>query len=284
VSATGESGRWVQYREGYRDPETGKYTVSLWEQRRWTNNKGTIELRRTGVRVFAFREQRVGGTAFYAVNPADIVELKQTPEVDADNSSVTNTEARRLTIRGNGGPEARGLNRVLVVVQYAVPEMDYFSPKTLPFLEDLVTRYHAGGIPLNGLYADEMHIQQNWGYGNHHDAGQFTMRYLTPSLARQFAGLYGAEFEDFEKYLVYFCYGQHEFLPTLEAGLPAQHALGGSSDDIQKTWLLRSAAADRDAALLPGQGICREKIRPRIGGPSSRHVGAEPYVRFLAYW
>ncbi len=77
VSATGEAGRWVQYREGYRDPETGKYTVSLWEQRRWTNNKGTIELRRTGVRVFAFREQRVGGTAFYAVNPADIVELKK---------------------------------------------------------------------------------------------------------------------------------------------------------------------------------------------------------------
>ncbi len=161
------------------------------------------------------------------------------PEVDADNSSLTNTEARRLTVRGSGDPEAQGLNRVLVVVQYAVPEMDYFSPKTLSFLEDLVTRYHAAGIPLNGLYADEMHIQQNWGYGNHHDAGQFTMRYLTPSLARQFAGLYGAEFEDFEKYLVYFCYSQHEFLPTLEARLPAQHAFGGSPDDIQKTWLLR---------------------------------------------
>ena len=57
---TGESGRWVQYREGYRDPATGQYTVSLWEQRRWTNNKGSILLKRTGVRLFAFREQRVG--------------------------------------------------------------------------------------------------------------------------------------------------------------------------------------------------------------------------------
>ena len=73
---TGESGRWVQYREGYRDPATGRFTVSLWEQQRWTNNKGTIELHRTGVRVFAFREYRIGGTSFYRVDPAGIVELK----------------------------------------------------------------------------------------------------------------------------------------------------------------------------------------------------------------
>ena len=73
---TGESGRWVQYREGYRDPATGRFTVSLWEQQRWTNNKGTIELHRTGVRVFAFREHRIGGTSFYRVDPAGIVELK----------------------------------------------------------------------------------------------------------------------------------------------------------------------------------------------------------------
>src|SRR5439155_16331894 len=59
---TGESGRWVQYREGYRDPTTGFYTVSLWEQRQWTNNKGTIDLKRTSLRVFAFGERRVGGT------------------------------------------------------------------------------------------------------------------------------------------------------------------------------------------------------------------------------
>ena len=61
---TGESGRWVQYREGWRDPKSGRYSVSLWEQLRWTNNKGTIELRRSGVRVFAFRESRIGRTSF----------------------------------------------------------------------------------------------------------------------------------------------------------------------------------------------------------------------------
>ena len=99
---TGESGRWVQYREGYRDPATGRFTVSLWEQRRWTNNKGTIELKRTGVRVFAFREHRVGGTSFYAVDPADIVELKAAPEIEVDESAQPSTHARRLTIRGRG--------------------------------------------------------------------------------------------------------------------------------------------------------------------------------------
>jgi hypothetical protein len=236
---TGESGRWVQYREGYRDPATGRYTVSLWEQRRWTNNKGAFEITRTGVRVFTFRERRVGGTSFYAVNPSDIVELKSAPEIQVDESPVGSTQSRRMTVRGSGDTEIGPHDRVLVVVSYTTPEMDYFSPKALPFLEDLVNRYHAAGVPLNGLYADEMHIQQDWGYFSHHDEGQFTFRYLTTNLARRFAELYGAEFADLEKFLVYFCYGQHGSLPDLQARLPAQHVFGDSPDEIQKAFLLR---------------------------------------------
>jgi hypothetical protein len=236
---TGETGRWVQYREGYRDPRTGQYYVSLWEQRRWTNNKGAIDLKRTGIRVFAFREHRVGGTSFYGVDPAGIQELKAAPEIEVDESAQANTQARRLTLRGRGETEIGPLDRVLVVVSYATPEMDYFSPKALPFLRGLVERYHAAGVPLNGLYADEMHIQQDWGYASHHDEGQFTFRYLTTSLANRFAELHGAEYQDFEKYLVYFCYAQHSFLPNLEARLPAQHVFGGGAEDIQKTFLLR---------------------------------------------
>jgi hypothetical protein len=236
---TGESGRWVQYREGYRDPATGQFTVSLWEQRRWTNNKGSILLKRTGVRLFAFREQRVGGTDFHAVDPAGIVELKAAPEIEVDESAQPSTDARRLTIRGRGETQVGHLDRVLAVVSYATPEMDYFSPKARPFLEDLVKRYHAAGVPLNGLYADEMHIQQDWGYGSHHDEGQFTFRYLTPHLAERFAELYGTEFKDLEKYLVYFAYAQHGFLPNLEARAPAQHVLGSSAEAVQRTFLLR---------------------------------------------
>jgi hypothetical protein len=236
---TGESGRWVQYREGYRDAATGRYTVSMWEQHRWTNNKGTIELRRTGVRVFAFREQRIGGTTFYRVDPAGIVELKSKPEIEVDESAQTGTHACRLTVRGQGETQVGALDRLLVVVSYATPEMDYFSPQARPFLEGLVEQYQAAGVPLNGLYADEMHIQQDWGYDSHHDEGQFTFRYLTPHLAARFAELYGPEFKDFEKYLVYFAYGQHGFMPNLEARLPAQHVLGDGAEGVHRTFLLR---------------------------------------------
>jgi hypothetical protein len=248
---TGESGRWVQYREGYRDPATGRFTFSLWEQRQWTNNKGTIELQRTGLRLFAFKEHRVGGTNFYAVNPNDIVELTAAPEVDVDESAQRSTRARRLTVRGSGDKQVGELDRVLVVVSYATPEMDYFSPHARPFLEGLVDQYHAAGVPLNGLYADEMHIQQDWGYVTHHDEGEFTFRYLTPNLAVRFAELYGAEFKDLEKYLVYFAYGQHGFMASVDARLPAQHVMGTSPDEIQRTFLLRRRYYD----LLEGSVV-----------------------------
>ena len=120
----GESGRWVQYREGYRDPTTGFYTVSLWEQRQWTNNKGTIDLKRTSLRVFAFGERRLGGTDFYEVEPKSIVELKAAPEVGADESALPSTKARRLTVKGRGETGIGALDRVLVVVGYATVRVE----------------------------------------------------------------------------------------------------------------------------------------------------------------
>ncbi len=57
--ATGESGRWMHYRKGLRDPQTGAFSVQLWRQTRWTNNKGPIDIQDAGVRVFAFQEQVV---------------------------------------------------------------------------------------------------------------------------------------------------------------------------------------------------------------------------------
>lgn len=236
---TGESGRWVQYREGWRDPKSGEFTVQLWEQRQWTNNKGTINVVRTGVRVFAYRESRIGNTDFYAVDPKAIVELKSPPQISASQSASGNSPAHRLTLHGSGETEVGNLDRVLVVVSYTTPEMDYFSPKALPYLKELVRDYHTAGIRLNGLYSDEIHIQGDWNYFSHHDEGEFTLRYLTTNFARRFAELYGAEFADFEKYLVYFCRGQHGFLATLDARSPAQHVLGNAPDDVQRAWLLR---------------------------------------------
>ncbi|MCL4179570.1 MAG: hypothetical protein KJ072_17715 [Verrucomicrobia bacterium] len=234
---TGESGRWVQFREGWRDPQSGRYSVALWEQRRWTNNKGTIEIERVGVRVFAYREWRIGRTSLYAVPPGEIVELKEAPQLEADPAA--GVKHRRLTVSGRGETELGPKDRVLVVVSYRVPEMDYFSPRALPFLEELVGRYHAAGVPLNGLYADEMHIQQDWGYANHHEEGQFALRYLTPNLAAKFAAEYGSEHADFERWLVYFVWGQHSYLPDLQARLPAQHVLGSTPEEVQRTFLFR---------------------------------------------
>ncbi|MBX7258886.1 MAG: hypothetical protein K1Y02_21160, partial [Candidatus Hydrogenedentes bacterium] len=59
---TGESGTWMHYRKGIRDPQTGTYSVQLWQQRRWGNNKGAVLLEDAGVRVFAFKEKSIGGT------------------------------------------------------------------------------------------------------------------------------------------------------------------------------------------------------------------------------
>ncbi len=239
AKTTGESGQWVQYREGYRDPRSGRFSVSLWQQLHWTNNKGTIELVRTGIQAYAFREQRVGQSRFYHVNPSRIVRLGRPLTLDESEGEGPRARRRWLTVHGEGETHLGPLDRVLVVIRYQTPEMDHFSDRALPFLKELIAKYHKAGIPLAGLYSDEVHIQQDWGYDSHHDEGQLAMRYLTPSMARRLAHWYGSESADFEKYLVYFCYAQHGFYPDLEARLPALHTLDPSADGVARTALLR---------------------------------------------
>jgi hypothetical protein len=108
---TGESGRWVQYREGWRDPVSGRFEVSLWEQKLWTNNKGTIQVERDGIRAFAFREQRVGRTHFYRVNRDEIVELREPLQAEAAEAAA-GARQTRLTISGRGDTGAGPLDRV----------------------------------------------------------------------------------------------------------------------------------------------------------------------------
>lgn len=239
AKATGESGQWVQYREAYRDITTGRFSVTLWEQLHWTNNKGTVPLRRVGVQAYAFREQRVGQSRFYHVDPSHIVRLDRPVTIEEGGADGPRAGRRWLHVHGEGEHAVGPLDRVLVVVRYQTPEMDYFSDRALPYLKGLVDKYHQAGIALHGLYSDEVHIQQDWVYDAHHDEGQFAFRYLTPSLARRFAERYGAEFADLEKSLVYFTYAQHGFYPTLEARLPALHVLEPNANGIARTALLR---------------------------------------------
>lgn len=243
VAQTGESGVWMHYRKGVRDPESGAYSVQLWRQLRWANNKGPLLVEDAGVRVFAFREAGVRGAPYRAVNPKSIVEITDTAQVEVMDGLKRRSgdyEAVRIRVHGTGGDTAGGRDRVLVVQQYRTPEMDYFSEQALPYLQALCDRYADAGVKLNALYADEMHIQQNWGYFSHHDNGAFALRYVSPGLARQFAARYGAEYEDFAKYLVYFVHGQEDTANDLSAKDGIMHAFGDTPEAIRATALFRS--------------------------------------------
>lgn len=242
-TATGESGVWMQYRKGLRDTATGRYSVQFWQHQRWSNNKGPIALEDAGVRVFAFTEQTVHGTPYRAVDPASIVEITETAKVEPWEGAVRRSgdfQARRVRVYGEGRTELGTLDRVLVVQMYKTPEMDYFSDRALPYLKGLIDKYADAGVQLNGLYADEMHIQQDWGYFGHHDNGEFTVRYVSPGIANKFAGRYGDQYRDFAKYLVYFCYGQEETSHDLSAKQGIMHAFDGSPAGISQTALFRS--------------------------------------------
>ena len=239
----GESGRWVHYKTDMRDPETGEFSVKFWEQLAWSNNKGKINLQRSGVRAFAFKEKRLSGGAYYAVNPKDIVEITSGIQVEewpgTESPENAGYRCRRIRVYNSGDGRLAGYDRVFVVLSYKTPEMDYFSAKALPFLKQLLKKYHDAGVNLNGLYSDEMHIQQDWSYFGHHDDGQFALRYLTPNLAAEYARRYGAAYRDMDKYMLYFVFGPKPYLKTTRACRNSQIVMGESPQDIHKTFLFR---------------------------------------------
>ncbi|MDX9755752.1 MAG: hypothetical protein RBU29_17440, partial [bacterium] len=240
---TGESGQWLHYRKGLRDPETGAYSVQLWQQKKWANNKGAVHLEEAGVRVFAFKERRISGTPYIAVDPEGIVDISATAKVEKWPSLAVDRgdyRAERIRIHGEGMTDIGPLDRVVVVQQYKTPEMDYFSPNALPFLKTLVDKYVDAGVKLNALYSDEMHIQQDWGYFNHHDNGELAVRYVSAGFAKAFAQAYGQEYTDLAKYALYFVYGQEDTRSDTLAKLPMMHVFGDSPEAIRQTALFRS--------------------------------------------
>ena len=90
AARTGESGVWMHYREGLRDPVTGAFSVQLWRHKRWANNKGPVDVEDAGVRAFAFRESRIPGTPYRVVDPAAMVEVT----ADVGVERFGNVEAR----------------------------------------------------------------------------------------------------------------------------------------------------------------------------------------------
>jgi hypothetical protein len=243
TAETGESGAWMQYREGLRDPGTGAYSVDYWRQLRWANNKGPLSLQDAGILVYAFREHPVHGTTYSAVDPRDIVDISDTAKVEVFDGLRTHGgdyESVRVRVYGAGGEKAGPRDRVLVVQCYRTPEMDYFSEHALPYLTKLGDKYADAGVKLNALYSDEMHIQQDWSYFGHHDLGEFALRYVSPGFARRFAERFGEEYTEFPKYLVYFAHGQHTFTNDVNAKAETMHVFGPSPEEIAATALFRA--------------------------------------------
>ncbi|MGL6225621.1 MAG: hypothetical protein ACRC10_03230 [Thermoguttaceae bacterium] len=237
---TGECGVWMQYRKGLRDPKTGSFSVELWRQNRWANNKGVFDIEDAGVRVFAFKEAGIPGTPYRAVNERNIVEIKDGIQVEVLGEPDANYPGTRIRVFGKTPLAQEGLNRVLIVQSYKTPEMDYFSDEAGKYLKKLVDRYADAGIRLNALYSDEPHLMGDWGYHNHHDHGQFTLRYVSPGFADKFAKKFGEKYRDFAKYLVYFTYGQEDFSHDLSATEGIMHTFGTSPVEVRQTALFRA--------------------------------------------
>ncbi len=287
--ATGESGVWMQYRKGLRDPASGAFSVQLWRHSRWVNNKGPFDLEDAGVRVFAFREQPLSGTPYRVVPEDSITEITDQAKVEVlEGIRPEGFPATRIRVYGTGKTETSGLNRVLVVQSYRTPEMDYFSDKALPYLKGLVDRYAGAGVKLNALYSDEPHLMGDWSYFGHHDHGQFAMRYVSPGFAEKFAQRFGAKYRDFAKYLVYFTYGQEDFAIDLSATQGVMHVLGPSPQDIRRTALFRAhyyrfLQDGADGPAGRGQTPRRNADGTPPRSPGARHLGRKPHLRLLDY-
>ncbi|MFY0651788.1 MAG: hypothetical protein JXQ96_07125 [Cyclobacteriaceae bacterium] len=254
---TGENGSWLHYKVGLRDPQTGKFHVPLWQQLIWSNNKGNFSLKLKGFRAYAFKENHLPGTPFKAVDRDNVSPLKNVkldewnigkPDGDASKmntnswSSPTgaNTKsdrAKRVAVYSDGSDELAGYDRVLVLLEYEVPEMEYFSPKALPFLKGLLDKYNDKGIKIQHFYSDEMHIQQDWIYFEHHDNGQFSQRYYAPSMGKLYEEKFGVPFE--EKDILYFGYGPDIDTKNATAPKNIQYVFGPSKEEINRTYLFR---------------------------------------------
>lgn len=235
---TGKSGRWLAYKVGLRNPDNGKFSIQMWQQLYWTNNKGRTPVKLKGIKVYAFKEEKVT-TSLRAVKPEDIILLSDVGYEIIDSiqgSEFGELPMKRLRIYGNDD-RCKDADRVLVMLEYETQEMDYFDSSASSFLRNLLKKYSDKKINITSLYSDEMHIQQDWVYYGHQEEGQFSERYLTESMMRRYTEKYQQPFDD--RYLLYFAYGAPIFRPTIDAGLNIQYVLGKTPEAIHQTFLLR---------------------------------------------
>lgn len=238
IKETGQSGKWLHYKVGICNPETGEFNVQLWKQLYWTNNKGKFPIRVKGIKAYAFNDKMLSSSPYKAVNYNDIKEVTDNIKIKEYNVTTLNSfPTQRINVYSNGNTQAKGYDKIFILIEYETPEMDYFSPQALPFLKNLIKKYHEKGVNLVSLYSDEMHIQQDWNYFNHHDDGQFAVRYYTPSMGE----IYRDKFQEplDEKSFLYFSYGMNALTNSATAPINTQYVFDDTPEGIHRTFLMR---------------------------------------------
>ena len=234
-----ETGFSYQYLETEIRPD-GSYAVDMVGQRQWYNIKGPIRLTPYKALVYAFNEERIGGTPYFYVDENAIVDISSTASYVMETDRETGGGYIRCPLHISGRWENPTANRALCIMVYRTPELDYFTPSASAFLKETLDRHNAAGITYTGFYSDEMHIQFDWDLERHFGETEINTRYLTPGLAKVYAEKYGEKYRDFAKYLIYMAYHQHDFLPGEEGRENAQHVFGKTPEAINGTWLFRN--------------------------------------------
>lgn len=234
---TGNTGKWAAFKVGMRNAQTGKFSIQMWQQTLWTNNKGATPVKLGTVKAYAFKGKQVDKTKI-AVNPDDIRELKNVEYEVLDTAGPENGTIPQQRLRIYGEEDGlKGYDNVLVILEYETQEIDYFADDALPFLKNLLKKYHDAGVDLRSLYCDEMHIQQDWIYFAHQEDGQFNERFYTDGMGRMLAQKTGMPFD--LRYMLYFVNQPLIYKPTVEAILNVEYVLGEKPEDIQRTYLMR---------------------------------------------
>jgi len=204
-------------------------------ERRWVNNKGPVDLEFIKARAFAFEEKPVPGSDYVVVEPGSIQEITedlQYGEIDATVSSERAYSSSPLEVSGRTRIPG---NRVLVVLHMATPEMDYFHPQAGAYIKEIIDEYHRRGVQFREFYSDEMHIQFDWDFGAHFGSTEIRTRFMTDSFARELSKL-DPLYEDFDKALVYHCYGTDA---CWGGSNHSQHVLGADPASLYRTFKMR---------------------------------------------
>ena len=218
-------------------PGDGAFSLSGYMPKKWTNNKGPIELELARIRLFSFEVSEVGEGDYTVVPYESIREIKENfgHEVFVSEQPPENTPKNfeNSYIRITGKTQNPG-NRVLAVLYMKTPEMDYFHPEALPYIKGILDMYNAHGIQFCEFYSDEMHIQFDWDFA-HFGPNEITTRYMTENFERELAKK-DPLFSDFDKLLVYGCNMTNGRFGG--SGI-TQHVMGTSPELLYKTFALR---------------------------------------------